>query len=282
MVHIDIEVPRPISTLLLLGLVGWGIHYVATTGHLPFGGQQEDHATVLQAEATIHDAREEQQVLSKREEILRTQLSALQQGIDDDFTDEATLAKLRDARDELIALLSDKRAAEDQIRTSLQQIQQAQQIVAEASREHDDSKDPIFTWPVPPALGISAHFDDALYQQRFGMAHHAIDIPILQGSVVHAVADGTVVKVSDQGLGFNSLVIRHGGGFATLYGHVSSFLVSEGDRVKAGDPVALSGGTPGTAGAGRLTTGPHLHLQLMLDGSPVDPLDYLPSQKGVE
>ena len=85
-----------------------------------------------------------------------------------------------------------------------------------------------------------------------------------------------MVKVSDKGMGFNSLVIKHAGGYATLYGHVSKFLVSEGQTVHAGDPVALSGGTPGTAGAGMMTTGPHLHLAMYKDGEVVDPLPLLP------
>jgi murein DD-endopeptidase MepM/ murein hydrolase activator NlpD len=130
-------------------------------------------------------------------------------------------------------------------------------------------------WPVEPQLGISAYFDDAGYQERFGIPHKAIDIPEDQGSPVRAAADGIVIKVSDRGMGFNALTIQHGGGLSTLYGHVSEFFVEEGQEVYAGEVVARSGGTPKTPGAGLLTTGPHLHFEALLDGEHVDPLEYL-------
>jgi len=82
-------------------------------------------------------------------------------------------------------------------------------------------------------------------------------------------------------MGFNSLVIRHANGMTSMFGHVQAFLVQEGDEVRGGEPVAESGGTPGTKGAGHLTTGPHLHLEFMKDGVAVDPLEYLPALGGV-
>ena len=124
--------------------------------------------------------------------------------------------------------------------------------------------------------GISAHFHDQAYFERFGIQHNAIDIPTVQGTTVHAAADGVVARVSDNGMGFNAIVLSHDGRFSTMYGHVSAFLVKEGDRVRSGDPIALSGGTPGTPGAGNLTTGAHVHFELVQKGEPVDPLQYLP------
>ena len=137
-------------------------------------------------------------------------------------------------------------------------------------------------WPVPPDEGLSATFHDLEYRKRFHMEHLAIDIPTPQGSTVVAAADGVVLAVSDQGMGFNSLTIKHRGGTVTLYGHVTKFLVREGDQVMAGDPIALSGGLPGTEGAGWLTTGPPLHFQALVDGQPVDPMQFLPSVSTVE
>ena len=61
-----------------------------------------------------------------------------------------------------------------------------------------------------------------------------------------------------------------------MYGHISGFLVEERQKVRAGDAVALSGGRPGTKGAGRLTTGAHLHFEVLKDGTQVNPLQYLP------
>ena len=67
----------------------------------------------------------------------------------------------------------------------------------------------------------------------------------------------------------------HRNGYATLYGHVSSFLVKKGDVVMKGQAIAFSGGTPGTHGAGPMTTGPHLHLELTKDGKHIDPRSVL-------
>ncbi|MEK7218564.1 MAG: M23 family metallopeptidase, partial [Patescibacteria group bacterium] len=93
---------------------------------------------------------------------------------------------------------------------------------------------------------------------RFGFAHDAVDIPVLQGTDVRAAADGTVEDVADHGLGFNYVTLKHADGTVTLYGHLTKFSVQRGDSVKAGDVLGLSGGRPGTPGSGPMTTAPHL------------------------
>lgn len=133
-----------------------------------------------------------------------------------------------------------------------------------------------FSWPVLPKKGISAHYLDPSYKAVFGVEHHAIDIPTPQGTEIKSPALGYVYKVSDNGNGYSSLIIAHRDNLMTVYGHVSEFLVKEGDLVHKGDVIALSGGTPGTKGAGYMTTGPHLHFEVFQNGDHVDPLLFLP------
>lgn len=132
-----------------------------------------------------------------------------------------------------------------------------------------------FQWPVEPFKGLSAYFKDPGYAGVFGVQHNAIDIPQYQGAIVRAAADGVIFTAKDNGYGYSYIVIAHADGFSTVYGHVSSILVTEGDTISAGSIIALSGGMPGTKGAGYMTTGPHLHLEMLLNGSHVDPLKYL-------
>jgi murein DD-endopeptidase MepM/ murein hydrolase activator NlpD len=99
---------------------------------------------------------------------------------------------------------------------------------------------------VDPAEGLSATFNDAGYLERFGVPHHAIDIPVLQGSAVRAAQDGTVLKVADNGLGYSYIILSHEGNLETIYGHVSESLVQEGETIRTGQVIARSGGQPGT------------------------------------
>lgn len=258
--------------LCICAVFTWGL-----TVSVPAVGGEEPSAPqdVRMTEERLYDLRAEQVVRARRVEILRAQVSALNEAIDD--ADAETAVDLRSARQELLALLLDGRKAEEEIAASLRQLWEAQGYAQRASQRSSGIGHVDFEWPVEPALGISATFDDPGYRARFGFPHNAIDIPIDQGSVVQSAADGVVETVSDQGMGFNSIIIRHADGYATLYGHVTTFLVAEGDVVHAGDAIALSGGMPGTAGAGRITTGPHLHFEVLKDGVHVDPLPLLPS-----
>lgn len=282
MPEIEIHIDRPYFTLALIGVIIAAVVYgnSGTQAAGPTGGDpdsQNSNPVVIasNAEQDMAHIRDQQQVLSKREQILRSELALLDQEMQSGMqVDQQTYIQTRDA---LVQLLTDKAAGEQKIVEALHEYWAADGYAYDASKAsaHQAGVDH-FVWPVEPKEGISAHFNDAGYEQHFGMPHHAIDIPTPQGTVIGAAADGVVTKVSDQGMGFSSVVISHGGGIATLYGHVSGFLVQEGQHVRAGDPIALSGGTPGTKGAGLMTTGPHLHLAFYKDGVVVDPELYLP------
>ncbi len=94
--------------------------------------------------------------------------------------------------------------------------------------------------------------------------HQGLDFRVPAGTSVAAVNDGRVILARPLFFEGNFIVIDHGQGLLTLYMHLSKFLVKEGDDVKKGQPIALSGGT------GR-ATGPHLHLAVRWQGVYLNP-----------
>lgn len=98
-----------------------------------------------------------------------------------------------------------------------------------------------------------------------GVEHPGIDIAIPVGSYVRAAGGGTVLEVGDDEIYGNFVVLDHPTGYRTRYAHASMLLVTEGLPVRRNEVIALSGST------GR-STAPHLHFEILQDGSPVDPL----------
>lgn len=153
-------------------------------------------------------------------------------------------------------------------------------IKAEALMDNGVSDSSAFLdldWPVEPTIGLSAYFDDSGYVAAFGVAHNAVDIRVSHGNDIYAPADAVVYKVKydEESIGYAYVMLAHRMGVITVYGHVSAVAVEEGDYVYRGDLIGMTGGTPGSIGAGLRTTGPHLHFEIWQDGIVVDPLDYL-------
>jgi murein DD-endopeptidase MepM/ murein hydrolase activator NlpD len=104
---------------------------------------------------------------------------------------------------------------------------------------------------------------------RWGGFHPGIDIGIPEGTPIHAAAAGTVIYCGwESGYG-NLVVLDHHNGLATAYAHQSRIAVGCNQNVDQGQVIGYSGCTG-------FCTGPHLHFEVRVDGSPVDPLGYLP------
>lgn len=99
--------------------------------------------------------------------------------------------------------------------------------------------------------------------------HTGIDIAGRVGAPVLSAADGTVIEAGRKGGYGLAVVINHGYGLRTLYGHLSRITVRVGQRVTKGQRI-------GSMGSTGLSTGPHLHYEIMLQGKAVNPLNYLP------
>jgi murein DD-endopeptidase MepM/ murein hydrolase activator NlpD len=131
----------------------------------------------------------------------------------------------------------------------------------------------IFTWPIAN-FTITQPFgptDFALEPPFAGYPHFhtGIDLAAPYGTTVWAGAPGVVAAVGSGNTGYgNYVVIEHGGGMSTLYGHLATSLVKVGDHVTQGQPIGLEGST----GA---STGPHLHFEVRVNSVPVNPLAYL-------
>ena len=98
--------------------------------------------------------------------------------------------------------------------------------------------------------------------------HQGLDIAAREGTGVTATGPGTVVKSGFEALLGNVVVVEHGGGYRTIYAHLSSRRVEEGDFVERGEILGEVGST------GR-TTGPHLHYEVRVDGLSVNPARFL-------
>lgn len=148
--------------------------------------------------------------------------------------------------------------------------------ISKLSADRLEFNDNGLIWPVTKNV-ITAYFHDPEYPFRYVFEHPAIDIRSPQASTLKTAASGYVAKVKNGGArGYSYIMIIHGDGLATVYGHVFKSFVNEDEYVTQGQVIGLTGGLPGTNGAGGLTTGPHLHFEVRLNGIPVDPLNYLP------
>lgn len=98
--------------------------------------------------------------------------------------------------------------------------------------------------------------------------HTGMDFGAPTGTPIYAADSGTVITAGWNGGYGNCVIIDHGGGISTLYGHASELYVAPGQTVQRGQPVAAVGSTG-------LSTGPHLHFEVRRSGEPVDPAPYI-------
>jgi murein DD-endopeptidase MepM/ murein hydrolase activator NlpD len=119
-----------------------------------------------------------------------------------------------------------------------------------------------FIWPV--SAPITSPFG-----MRWGTLHPGIDLGAPYGSAIHAAGSGTVVWCGWMSGYGNLVMIDHHNGLATAYGHQSRIAVSCNEQVAQGQVIGYVGSTG-------YSTGPHLHFEVRLNGTPVDPLGYLP------
>jgi len=180
------------------------------------------------------------------------------------------LASVRSLKREALGTVREDRAAfihevdalQAQSASLAARIRSAQAAAAPSSAPADSTPSASgFIWPVSGVLTSG-------FGYRWGRMHEGIDIAVPSGTPVHASASGTVIVAGWVGGYGNLVVIDHGGGVATAYGHNTSVAVGVGQSVAQGQVISYSGSTGHS-------TGPHVHFEVRINGSPVDPLGYL-------
>lgn len=232
--------------------------------------------------------------LKKYEAELEKGQAALDQKISDLKSFKASLEQNR------LALENNKLDKSSLLEATKNSERQYQDLIAQLKRQQDDavaeianlektvreklskiSKNKLvlnengLVWPVPKNT-ITTYFHDPDYPFRYLFEHPAVDIRAAQGTTIVAAASGYVAHAQMKGTAYAYVMLIHGDGLSTVYGHVNKILVAPDEYVVQGQTIAMSGGLPGTLGAGPLTTGPHLHFEVRKDGIPVNPLEYLP------
>lgn len=172
---------------------------------------------------------------------------------------QSLLGELRSQQKDLEAEYAQLDRESDAIAAQIRAYQSAQRASGKALPRFSGR----FLRPVngPITSGYGYRFHPILKRRKL---HTGIDFGVPSGTPIRAAAGGIVIAASyRRGYG-NTVMIDHGGGISTLYGHCSRLFVSAGQKVAAGERIAAVGSTG-------LSTGPHLHWEVRVDGSPVNP-----------
>ncbi len=174
--------------------------------------------------------------------------------------------RLKGALDTRIAEYTAEVDALSREEATLSALIRSRQVEAEADVEADSEDEAVsdsgMVWPASGAVTSG-------FGMRWGRLHSGIDIGAGYGAPIRAAQSGTVILAGYNGGYGNCVVIDHGGGLSTLYGHMSSVDASEGQSVDAGDYI-------GDVGSSGNSTGPHLHFETRIGGDAENPMRYLP------
>jgi murein DD-endopeptidase MepM/ murein hydrolase activator NlpD len=166
-------------------------------------------------------------------------------------------------------MLNDLRAS---VTKAEKELQLEQTIYREAAAQYEKNQS---LYPCIPAIKpMDGYYSMTGYGMRFHpvfhqmLLHEGLDIANAEGTPVYSTGDGVVAMAgrTSTGLG-TTVVVNHGHGYTTVYGHLSKVLVHSGERVKRGAVIARSGSTG-------IVTGPHLHYEVRVNGRLQNPVDY--------
>lgn len=236
-----------------------------------------DNAIMEQLKADIKAVEElENQATEEKQEIesIKSEVDAKRAELGDRMKEmNAVISDLEGQKSGLEDQLDEYAAAIDEFEAKIQ----AEAAAAARRNNSSSSQSPSYSggstpnaggwvWPCPGFYYISSYVGP-----RWGRTHNGLDIAggSIYGKPIVAARAGTVIDAGWNSGGYgNYVMINHGDGFITIYGHMSSVAAYNGQSVSAGQVIGYVGNT------GR-STGPHLHFEVRLNGSVEDPLDYV-------
>ena len=188
---------------------------------------------------------------------------------------------MRQKEDELAGLADDIADAQSEADYYEAEIQAQEELIAAIKRAEAEKaaagivdnpySGGAFLWPCPSSTRITSNYGPRTAPTSGASSYHqGIDIGAAHGSDIVAAADGTVRAATSSSAAGNYVMIDHGGGLYSVYMHASELLVSPGQQVSAGQVIARVGSTG-------ISTAPHLHFGVSLNGSYVSPWGYLGS-----
>lgn len=212
-----------------------------------------------------------------QEAALKTEYDELEVMQNDLIAKQNSVTELMDSKDaEIEKISSDLSETQDK----LKELQAAAEAAQRKQQEKESGYSPnagasvvtgngMFTHPCPGYSYISSEFGwRAQPLPGASTNHKGMDFAAATGTPIYAATSGTVTSASYSGNAGNLIVINHGNGLQTYYMHCNTMHVRAGQTVSKGQNI----GTVGTTGN---STGPHLHFQVMLNGTPVNPRNYL-------
>ena len=207
--------------------------------------------------AELETARQEQQDAKAEQEAAQANLQAQESEVD------ALLSQISNQEDELEAREAQLRAASDAATAEIAAAER--ELAAQIANVPSESG---FLWPLPGRYNLSSLFGSRKHPITGKANHHTgIDIPASSGTSILAAKSGVVTTSTYNNSYGNYVVVSHSDGTSTLYAHMVRRNCSKGDTVSQGQVI----GYVGTTGS---STGNHLHFEVRVNGSRVDPINY--------
>jgi murein DD-endopeptidase MepM/ murein hydrolase activator NlpD len=179
--------------------------------------------------------------------------------------------KFEEDPDEIYYYISDQEEELDDIDALLDSLLKvAPELSVTLSQDKQDMEDHIYLMEHTPDIWPTWGIITSRFGERRGSSvHKGLDIANRTGTNINATASGVVIFSGWHGGYGKKVIIYHGFGYTTVYAHLSSIYVNVGDEVTKGEIIGLMGDTGNS-------TGPHLHYEVIVDGVPKNPVDFLP------